>query len=229
MRVTAYPAAGLSGTLLGLVFGICPQGQLTAQTTVVPVSGDATQTPSGRLFQIIDAVPLRGEEIRLRVALRVNDSGESSCSPRDVEPNEVVAASEDCGSSAFGWLRIDGQPAAGPGTEHRTGRVAASQWSVEDVITRVPDDALDLSFGILLDGDGPMWADDIQLAVHRPDGVWRRLFISNADCESVASGGRPAAWGGIDPAWDARIDREVAYEGSSAIRIARVRPDPATE
>jgi len=219
----------LSGILLGLAIGVCPQAQVTAQTPVLPVSGAARQTPTGRLFQIIDAVPLRGEEVRLRVALRVNESEESSCDAREVEPNQVMAASDDCGSSAFGWLRIDGQPAAGPGKEHRTVRVAANQWSVEDIITRVPDDALDLSFGILLEGDGPMWADDVQLAVRRPDGVWRRLFIPNADCESVASGGRPAAWGGIDPAWDARIDREVAYEGSSAIRIARIRADPASE
>lgn len=108
-------------------------------------------------------------------------------------------------------------------------RVASSQWTVEEVKARVPADALELLIGVLLEGDGPMWADDVQLAMRLPDGVWRRLPIPNADCESVGSGGRPAAWGGIDPAWEARVDREAPYEGSGAIRITRSRGAPGTQ
>jgi len=193
------------------------------------VPDSSPDTAVGRLTQIVDAVPLRGEEIRLRVALRVEEAEFPPCGPQEAEPGEVVGPSDDCESGAFGWLRFDAQPAAGPGEELRTMRVATSQWSVEEVRTRVPEDALDLLFGVLLEGDGPMWADDVQLAVRRPDGVWRRLAIPNDDFESVASGGRPAAWGGIDPAWEARIDRDQPYEGSGTIRIARTRPAPGTE
>ena len=229
MRSTASPFAGTFRSLTGVLVLACTTSPLVAQETVRPESGLSRDSSVGRLFQVIDAVPLRGEEIRLRVALRVEETEIPQCDPQEAEPGEVVGASDDCESGAFGWLRIDGQPAAGPGEEHRTMRVATSQWSVEEVRTRVPEDALDLLFGVLLDGDGPMWADDVQLAVRRPDGVWRRLAIPNADCESVASGGRPAAWGGIDPAWEARIDRDASYEGSGAIRIARVRAVPSTE
>ena len=204
-------------------------GELDAQEASDPAIEVSEDIGEGRLTQVIDAVPLRGEEIRLRVALRVEEAEVPACDPQEVEPGGIVEASDTCESGAFGWLRIDGRPAAGPGSELRTMRVASSQWSVEEVKTRIPDDALELLFGILLEGDGPMWADDVQLAVRLPDGVWRRLPIPNADCESVGSGGRPAAWGGIDPAWEARIDRDAPYEGSGAIRISRTRSAPGAD
>jgi hypothetical protein len=92
---------------------------------------------------------------------------------------------------------------------------------VEEVRATVPGDAIDLLFGVGLEGSGPVWVDDLQLAVLRPSGVWRRLTIPNADFEAVAGGDRPADWGGIDPGWEARIDRNYPYEGSSALRIER--------
>ncbi len=214
---------------VGLACLVCVTGSLMAQEAARPAADRSSVISEGRLTQIINAVPLRGEQIRLRVALRVEEDEIPACGPQDVEPGGIVGASDDCGSGAFGWLRVDGQPAAGPGQELRTMRVASSQWSVEEVKTRIPDDAIELLFGVLLEGDGPMWADDVQLAIRRPDGVWRRLPIPNADCESVGSGGRPAAWGGIDPAWEALIDRDAPYEGSGAIRITGTRTAPGTQ
>jgi hypothetical protein len=225
----ASPFVGILRTFSGFLFLVGVTGPLTAQEIAGPAADFSPDAAVGRLTQVIDAVPLRGEEIRLRVALRVEEAEIPPCGPREAEPGEIVSASDHCDPGAFGWLRLDAQPAAGPGVELRTVRVASSQWSVEEVRTRVPEDALDLLFGVLLEGDGPMWADDVQLAVRRPDGVWRRLAIPNDDFESVASGGRPAAWGGIDPAWEARIDRDQPYEGSGAIRIARTRPVPGTD
>ena len=229
MRSTASPIVGTCRGLVGLFYLAGIAGPLAGQDVARQVPDSSPETAIGRLTQVIDAVPLRGEQIRLRVALRVVEAEIPSCGPPEAEPGEVVGASDVCEAGAFGWLRIDAQPAAGPGEESRTMRVASNQWTVEEIKTRVPEDALDLLFGVLLDGDGPMWADDIQLAVRRPDGVWRRLAIPNDDFESVASGGRPAGWGGIDPAWEARIDRDAPYEGSGALRIARTRTPPGTE
>jgi hypothetical protein len=229
VRSSASPIVGTLRTFLEFLCLASIAGPLAGQDAVRDAPDSSPDTAVGRLTQVVDAVPLRGEQIRLRVALRVEEAEIPLCGPREVEPGEVVGPSDDCEPGAFGWLRFDAQPAAGPGVELRTVRVASSQWSVEEVRTRVPEDALDLLFGVLLEGDGPMWADDVQLAVRRPDGVWRRLAIPNDDFESVASGGRPAAWGGIDPAWEARIDRDAPYEGSGAIRIVRTRTAPGTE
>ena len=156
---------------------------------------------SFRLYHLMDAIELRGEQIRLRVSIRSGDSTGQS--------------------RVFGWLQIDGPPAEGPGQEQRTAEVRSPDWSVEEVRAMVPGDAIDLLFGVGLDGSGPVWADDIQLAILKPSGVWRRLAIPNADFEAVAGGDRPADWGGIDPGWEARIDRDFPYEGSSALRIER--------
>ena len=224
---SAHTTTGLF--LVGLLPLTSVAGSLMAQESALPGLDRAQEAGEGRLTQVIDAIPLRGEEIRLRVALRVEEAEVPPCAPQDVEPGGIVGVSDTCESGAFGWLRIDGKPAAGPGNELRTMRVASSLWSVEDVRTRVPEDALELLFGVLLEGDGPMWADDVQLAVRLPDGVWRRLPIPNADCESVGSGGRPARWGGIDPAWEALIDRKAPYEGSGAIRITRSRSASGAE
>jgi hypothetical protein len=154
----------------------------------------------------MDATELRGEQLRLRISVRSGDSTGNS--------------------AAFGWLQFDGAPADGPGQEQRTGSVTSPEWSVEEVRAAVPEDAIDLLFGIGLEGIGPIWADDLQLAILRPSGVWRRLAIPNAGFEAVAEGGRPADWGGIDPGWDARIDRDYPYEGSGALRLQRTVEEP---
>ena len=225
----ASPPTATGRFLVGLLFLASLTRSLMAQEAARPTPDLSQATGEGRLTQVIDAVPLRGGDIRLRMALRVEEAEIPACGPQEAEPGGIVGASDDCESGAFGWLRIDGRPAEGPGEELRTVRVASSQWSVEEVKVRVPADALELLFGVLLEGDGPMWADDVQLAVRKPDGVWRRFPIPNADCESVGNGGRPAAWGGIDPAWEARIDRDAPYEGSGAIRITRTRSAPGTQ
>ena len=229
MRSFSFPFVGTGHVIVVVSCLACVPGSLQAQESARPGADLSSDTGEGRLTQVIDAVPLRGEDIRLRMALRVEETEIPACGPQEAEPGVIVGASDTCESGAFGWLRIDGRPAAGPGEELRTVRVASSQWSVEEVKVRVPADALELLFGVLLEGDGPMWADDVQLAVRQPDGVWRRFPVPNADCESVGNGGRPAAWGGIDPAWEARIDRDAPYEGSGAIRITRTRSAPGTE
>ncbi len=183
--------------------------------------GPTADPAIGRLYQIMDAVPLRGEEIRLRVALRVSPGESRHCVTEEPEPSRVAAPGQECESSAFGWLRIDGQPAAGPGPEARTARIGADGWSMEEVRTRVPEDALDLLFGVALEGDGPMWADDLQLAVLRDNDLWRSFSIPNGEFEIMGDSGRPARWGGLDPGWDARIDRNAPYEGSGAVRLTR--------
>ena len=175
-------------------------------SSLVPVDSTvaqegSTESAGFRLYHLMDAIDLRGEQIRLRVSIRSGDS---------------VGISR-----VFGWLQVDGPPAEGPGQEQRTAEVRSAEWSVEEVRATVPGDAIDLLFGVGLEGSGPVWVDDLQLAVLRPSGVWRRLTIPNADFEAVAGGDRPADWGGIDPGWEARIDRNYPYEGSSALRIER--------
>lgn len=97
---------------------------------------------------------------------------------------------------------------------------------MEEVRSTVPGNAIDLLFGVGVEGTGPIWADDLQLAILKPSGVWRRLAIPNADFDGVTESARPADWGGIDPGWDARIDRDYPYEGSGALRLQRLLEPP---
>ncbi|MCL7965608.1 MAG: hypothetical protein M8857_00720, partial [marine benthic group bacterium] len=177
-----------------LLASLVPVGSTVAQEA-------STDSEDFRLYHLMDAVDLRGEQVRLRVSMRSSDSTGSS--------------------RVFGWLQFDGPPVDGPGQEQRTAEVNSPEWSVEEVRAIVPGDAIDLLFGVGVEGSGPVWADDLQLAILKPSGVWRRLTIPNADFEAVAEGARPADWGGIDPGWNARIDHHYPYEGSSALRVER--------
>ena len=63
-----------------------------------------------RIYHLMDATELRGEQLRLRISVRSGDSTGNS--------------------AAFGWLQFDGAPADGPGQEQRTGSVTSPEWSV---------------------------------------------------------------------------------------------------
>jgi hypothetical protein len=182
------------GALTLLAASLVPVDSILAQEEVAASGGF-------RIFHLMDATALRGEQIRLRVSIRSGDSAGSSI--------------------VYGWMQFDGPPADGPGQEQRTAEVSSSDWSVEEVRALVPADAIDLLFGVGGEGSGPVWADDMQLAILKPSGVWRQLAIPNSDFEAVAGGDRPADWGGIDPGWEARIDPDYPYEGSSALRVER--------
>lgn len=195
---------------------------LAAATAILATPAAAQERASGmpaihavgRLTRVVDAVPLRGQEVRLRLALRARLPEVPACGTSEA----------GCDPGAYGWLRIDAAPAEGPGEERRTLPVASDSWTVEDLRATVPADALEIHFGVMLAGEGTMWVDDVQLARRLPDGSWRRLVIENADCESVAEEGRPEAWGGIEPPYQVRVDRDGPYEGSGAIRIEWIAP-----
>ncbi|MFO7586471.1 MAG: hypothetical protein R6X22_00205 [Gemmatimonadota bacterium] len=231
IRVRARRARKTGSVAAVLLLGATPG---LAQDTVRATPDEVRAPEVGRLTRVVDAVPLRGGEIRLRLALRAELPEMPACGRSDRAPDPAAAGSGEawsgrlsgCEPGAYGWLRIDGAPAAGPGDELRTLPVASAGWTVEEIRATVPSDALEIHFGVLLAGEGAMWADDVQLAQRREDGTWRRLYLENADCESVLEGGRPAAWGGIDAPYRARIDRETPYEGTGAIRIERTAPGP---
>jgi len=211
-RTALPPRRVLPLAVAAAIAGIGPTAAAQETADGGPVAGAGV----GRLVRVVDAVPLRGDEIRLRLALRARLPEVPACGPSEAE----------CEPGAYGWLRIDGPPAAGPGEELRTLPVVSEAWTVEEIRATVPPNALELHLGVMLVGDGTMWTDDVQLARRTADGSWRRLHVENADCESVLEGGRPAAWGGLEPPYRARVDREAPYEGDGAIRIDRIAPDP---
>ena len=70
------------------------------------------------------------------------------------------------------WLRVDGErggPALGfDNMEDRPVR-ASQGWSEHDIVLAVPDNATRIVFGVLLSGEGELWADELRLEIVSDD------------------------------------------------------------
>jgi hypothetical protein len=87
----------------------------------------------GRLRQIIDAVPLRGQRLRLRAAARVESAAEH----------------------AHLYLDSHGRRAAA--------RTSGEGWRTVEAVLEVPGDASTLELGLAFDGEGRAWFDAVSL------------------------------------------------------------------
>lgn len=97
----------------------------------------------GSVMTITDATPFRGKRVRLR----------------------GVARSEDVRGWGGLWMRVDGT--SGRGLEfdnmHDRSVCGTTDWRSYDVVLDVPQEAAKIAFGVLLSGEGKLWADNLQL------------------------------------------------------------------
>jgi hypothetical protein len=96
------------------------------------------------------------------------------------------------------WMRVDG-PAESESTDYMQQRpvVQATDWTRHDVVLDVPRDAVGISFGVLLDGQGQVWLDDVAL-----EPVGRDVALTGSRGQliptAMAPGApRPDAGGGV--------------------------------
>jgi C-terminal processing protease CtpA/Prc len=106
--------------------------------------GKAAPRAFGTLLQSLEAKPYRGKLVRLRAALRVADGK----------------------TAAQMWLRVD-RPAGKRGyfdnMEKRP--VRSREWTVVEIAGPVAEDAAMLTFGVLTNGPGAVFADTFSLEV----------------------------------------------------------------
>jgi hypothetical protein len=109
------------------------------------------------------------------------------------------------------WMRVDG-PAGSESNDYMRHRpvAQATDWARYDVVLDVPRDAVGISFGVLLDGQGQVWLDDVAL-----EPVGRDVALTGTRGQLVPTG---TASGG--PGQEARRRRTQA----AAYRTARLRP-----
>ena len=110
-----------------------------------------TTSPSelATLQQSVRADAFRGHRVRL--------SG-------FVKAGTVGAAADVAGAAAGLWMRVDG-PAGAESADFMQDRpvTQGTDWARYDVVLDVPRDAVGLSFGVLLNGPGQVWLDDVAL------------------------------------------------------------------
>lgn len=97
----------------------------------------------GTVMTRIDAAPFRGQRVRLR----------------------GLARSEDVRGWGGLWMRVDGAIRRSLAFDNMHDRpvCGTTEWRSYDVVLDVPQDAAKISYGVLLSGEGKLWADDMQL------------------------------------------------------------------
>jgi hypothetical protein len=108
----------------------------------VMVPGNAS-TNFSELMQYFGAAPFRGKTIRLRAWLRLETA--------------------DPADSGQLWLRVNRAKEQGFNLKDRS--VSSAAWTRCEISTQVDDDATFIEFGVILDGKGRVWVDDVSFEV----------------------------------------------------------------
>lgn len=96
----------------------------------------------GSLMQTVSADAYRNQRVRLSGYLKTKDAG-----------------------SAGLWMRVDGSERRIVGFDNMEKRAlhGDNDWQQYSIVLDVPSDALDIAFGLLLEGNGEVLADDFRL------------------------------------------------------------------
>lgn len=182
-------------------------GDFSARLTVVREGGFGTYT------QCISADGLQGK----RVALK-----------GDLKTAEVD------GLGAGLWMRVDGERPT-IAFDNMIGRrlTGTTPWRQYSVVLDVPANATKICFGILQQGTGTTWADNLQLAVAGPTdeptggkspGGLKLAAPSNMSFET-ATGSLPASWGGGGEGYQVSLDRDDPQDGLVCVHLRSLQPD----
>ncbi len=99
----------------------------------------------GRVTQVIDATAFRGQQVRLRAAVRTDVTGP--------------------GNQAHLWLEVHAKEASQPATlDGPAARpIITPTWKVIEIVREIPKDAETISFGLALVGEGRAWLDSVSV------------------------------------------------------------------
>jgi C-terminal processing protease CtpA/Prc len=162
---------------------------------------ERTVAVTGELFatlsQSLDASPYRGAHIQLRGKLRAENHGQARL-----------------------WLRVDRGEARGFFDNMMRRPVVSRTWSSAEISATVDSDATGITFGVLMQGVGTTWYDDVELLVQAGDGTWKPVE-SRGGFEGLAPlNGWRGGSASID-GWNLTADHDAPASGLSSLRIER--------
>lgn len=169
----------------------------------------------GALFvsfsQAVDATPFRGMRVRLRGNLRAANRGRGRL-----------------------WLRVDRTTGKGFFDNMQGHPVVSTTWQSAEIVGDVNADATRIAFGVLMNGNGTAWYDDIELTVQTPDGNWKPIGIQDFGFEStnLLENWKPGTM--LDrvasvEGWNTVLDRTNPRSGQQSLRIQRATTSTAEE
>jgi hypothetical protein len=119
-------------------------GRFSGTIRCIPCSSE----PPATLMQTVRADRYRGKRLRLAGYLK----------------------SADVALWAGFWMRVDAATRRGVGFDNMNQRAVkgTTPWTRYEIVLDVPEDAVQIAFGILLAGGGQLWADELDLTAVDP-------------------------------------------------------------
>jgi hypothetical protein len=155
-------------------------GELYQSTRLNRKNKRPTISPSiaGMIFQEIDAVPYRGQEIKVNAYVRAEV--------------ELLRAQGNL------WLMVEKEEKNKKKPvfylERRNFPIKSKKWASYEISGPVDKEAVALSFGCLLRGAGKVWADRFQVEVKDDSGQWQPISLQNPGFESGDSDAPLLPW-----------------------------------
>jgi C-terminal processing protease CtpA/Prc len=159
-------------------------------------------TGGGVLSQWVDAVGLRGQELRLRASVRAEVAG--------------------TGSQGALWLRVDREGGGRGFLDAMADRpITAGEWQTYEIVGDVAEDAARVVFGAIFRGEGRMWIDDVQLQRKDEGGTWVSVEVQNAGFEAGDPGMDVPGWSTTGQGTVFEVGEENTQDGRQALVISR--------
>jgi hypothetical protein len=115
----------------------------------------------GNLVQSVEVGPYLNKRIRFRAAVRTQPAAPESCAQL--------------------WMRIDCPEGRCGFFDNMADRpIRTARWAAYEIIADVPEDAEKLLVGVIVNGPGQVWLDDVSLAVlgaARAPGAWTSRLV----------------------------------------------------
>ncbi len=165
-----------------------------------------SNTNFGTIVQNGDAKQLAGRKIRFRGAVKTIVSG--------------------AGNQAQLWFRADLKDNKTGFTDNMSDRpITSADWKEYEITGTIDTDAVSISFGCLLTGQGKAWVDDLHLYYQENSGAWKEIEIPNSDFETGQDGTPPVPWGVNQGDYTVTLTSSEKYKGNMSALIEYTGPE----
>ncbi|MEK7485804.1 MAG: S41 family peptidase [Planctomycetota bacterium] len=153
----------------------------------------------GNILQGIDAVSLRGKNIRYRASVKTKVFG--------------------AGNQGQLWLRVDCSDQTMGFFDNMQNRpIVSDQWQSYEISGKVNDNAQQIVFGCFLMGAGELGFDQVELSIQEGD-QWVPVSVKNAGFEEGKLGAYPPQWNATGKGHLHKITDQQCSEGKQSLFI----------
>ena len=154
----------------------------------------------GTITNSIDAKTLRSKKIKLTAAIRVEAEGKNN--------------------NGHLWLRVDRENKEMGFFDNMDDRpITGKEWKEYEITGDVAGDAVNISFGCFLRGEGSLWVDNFHLYV-QSGNKWNEISITNPDFENDRKFLPPQGWNYTKEDYFIEVIEYNPFKGKKCVAIS---------